>query len=92
MGLGRVRPPFLRLQGAQAVATFSQVVRPPWARGRTWSKVSSRGSPQYWQEKRSRRNRLNRVKAGYSDGRTYWRSAITLGSFIARLGLCTSRS
>jgi hypothetical protein len=46
------------------VTMFSQVVRPPRERGMTWSKVSSSPLPQYWQEKASRRNRLNRVKAG----------------------------
>ena len=88
-----VRPPFLRLQGAQAVATFSQVVRPPWARGMTWSKVSSRGSPQYWQEKRSRRNRLNRVKAGYSRRPHILPQRDHRGQAASsKLGLCTSRS
>ena len=42
-GCGR---PSCRLHGAQAVATFSQVVRPPWARGTTWSKVNSLRLPQ----------------------------------------------
>ena len=41
VGFGGRPPALRRLHGAQAVATFSQVVRPPWARGRTWSKVSS---------------------------------------------------
>ena len=38
--------------------------RTPRERGITWSKVSSSAEPQYWQLKASRRNRLNRVKAG----------------------------
>ena len=54
----------VRIQaGAQAVATFSQVVRPPWARGTTWSKVRSPFDPQYWQQNSSRRKRLKRVNA-----------------------------
>ena len=59
-----VRPPLARLQRAQAVTMFSQVVRPPRERGVTWSKVRSSPPPQYWQVKASRRKRLNRVKAG----------------------------
>jgi 3-oxoacyl-[acyl-carrier protein] reductase len=34
-GLGSAIAKALAGQGAQAVATFSQVVRPPWARGTT---------------------------------------------------------
>ena len=34
-----VRPPLARLQGAQAVTMLRHVVRPPWLRGVTWSKV-----------------------------------------------------
>ena len=62
--------PLRRLQAPQAVTTFSHVVRPPRQRGMTWSKVRSGAgerSPQYWQEKASRRNTLNRVKAGRRD-------------------------
>src|SRR3546814_1645036 len=86
-----VRPPFFRLHGAQAVVTFSQLVRPPSRRGITWSKVSSLPDPQYWQANRSRRNRVNRVKAGFCDGFTYWRSAMTLGIGIDRVGDRISR-
>ena len=49
-------------------------------------------SPQYWQEKRSRRNTLNRVKAGCVAGFTNDLSETTLGSLISRLGECTARS
>ncbi len=59
--------PLRRLQQAQAVTTFSHVVRPPRLRGITWSKVRSwvgKRSPQYWQLNASRRNTLNLVKAG----------------------------
>ena len=83
---------FRKWHGAQAVVTFSHVVRPPCARGMTWSKVSSLRSPQYWQENLSRRNRLNRVKAGYSLGLTNCLSAMTEGSLNAVVGLWTSRS
>jgi hypothetical protein len=48
--------------------------------------------PQYWQEKRSRRKTLKRVKAGWVAGFTKVLSETTLGSFISRLGLCTARS
>ena len=60
-------PPFLRLQGLQAATMFVHVVFPPRLRGTTWSKVKSSRSdfPQYWQEKLSRKNTLNRVKAGF---------------------------
>jgi hypothetical protein len=58
------------LQGEQAATTFSQVVAPPQRRGMTWSKVRSSGVPQYWHWKRSRRNTLNRVKAGWREGLT----------------------
>jgi len=61
-------------------------------RGTIWSKVKRSGLPQYWHWKRSRRNRLKRVKAGYSLGRTYCRSAITEGSLMPKLALWTSRS
>ncbi len=81
-----VRPPFFMLHGAQAVRMFSQVVLPPRRRGITWSKVRWLGLPQYWQVKRSRRNRLKRVKAGNSLGRTYCRSAITEGIFMSSDG------
>src|SRR5690242_8697390 len=87
-----IAPPFLRLQGEQAATTFSQVVWPPRERGTRWSKVRSSREPQYWQEKRSRRKTLNRVKAGCVEGFTKFFSDTTLGSFISRLGLCTSWS
>src|SRR3546814_16150402 len=48
--------------------------------------------PQYWQRKRSRRKRLNRVKAGCVAGRTYGRSAMTDGNRLVRLGLRISSS
>src|SRR5690348_13537715 len=35
-----VRSPLRRLQGAQAVTTFSQTDSPPFDRGTTWSRVS----------------------------------------------------
>ena len=63
-----VRPPFFMLHGAQAVMMFSHVVFPPRRRGTTWSKVRWLGLPQYWQVNRSRRNTLNRVKAGQRAG------------------------
>ena len=40
-----MRPPLRRLQGAQAVATLSQVVRPPCARGTTWENVATACAP-----------------------------------------------
>ena len=84
--------PLRRLQGEQAATTLSQVVCPPRERGSRWSKVRSSRVPQYWQEKRSRRNTLNRVNAGWVAGFTKVLSETTLGSFISRLGLCTARS
>src|SRR6187401_681149 len=47
-----VRPPFRRLHETQQVTMFSQSLRPPWATGTTWSKVSSavgNARAQYWQ-------------------------------------------
>jgi hypothetical protein len=76
----------------QAVTTLAQIVRPPLERGTTWSKVRScegYGSPQYWQENRSRRNTLNRVKAGLRAAWTYSFKAMTLGSRISTDGLRT---
>jgi len=61
-------PPFLRLHPEQAATTLCHVVWPPRERGNRWSKVNSSRAPQYWQTKRSRRNTLNRVKAGLRDG------------------------
>src|SRR6185295_3568222 len=87
-----VRLPLRRLQVPQAATTLSQVVCPPRERGSKWSKVRSSRSPQYWQEKRSRRKTLNRVKAGCVDGFTKVFSETTLGSFISKDGLCTARS
>ena len=87
-----VRPPLLRLQGAQAVTIFSHVVRPPRERGITWSKVRSSGEPHYWQLNPSRRNRLKRVKAGGRSCGTYCFSDTTLGSFISNEGECTTWS
>src|SRR5471030_2554200 len=86
-----VRPPFIRLQRAQAVTMFSQVVRPPRERGVTWSKVRSSPEPQYWQEKPSRRKRLNRVKAGGRSWATYCLSDTTLGSFISYAVFCLKK-
>ena len=89
------RLPLRRLQGPQAVQTLLQVVRPPRERGTTWSKVRSwvgRPSPQYWHSKRSRRNTLNRVKAGRRAAGMYSLSAMTLGRRIVRLVECTSVS
>ena len=87
-----VRPPFVRLQRAHAVTMFSHVVRPPRERGITWSNVSSWSAVQYWQVKLSRRNRLNRVKAGGRSWVTYCFSETTLGSFMAKDGEWTSWS
>src|SRR5262245_43730633 len=84
--------PLRRLQSEQAATTLLQVVMPPRDRGSRWSKVRSSREPQYWQEKRSRRKTLNRVKAGCVEGFTKFFSDTTLGSFISRLGLCTSWS
>src|SRR5258708_31760693 len=69
-----VRLPLRRLQGEHAATTFSQVVWPPLLRGMMWSKVRSSSAEQYWQTKRSRRNTLNRVKAGCVVGLTKDRS------------------
>jgi hypothetical protein len=49
-------------------------------------------SAQYWQRKRSRRNTLNRVKAGRRDCCTNSFSEMTEGSRIEKDGLCTSFS
>src|SRR5258708_27805061 len=79
----------VRLQPEQAVTTFVHIVRPPLERGTTWSKVSScvgKGVPQYWQQNRSRRKTLNRVKAGRRAEGTYSLSAMTLGSCISNDG------
>src|SRR3712207_5841122 len=89
------RLPLRRLQGPQAVQTLFQVVRPPRERGTTWSKVRSwvgRPSPQYWHSKRSRRNTLNRVKAGFRAAGMYSFNAITEGRRMDRLGERTSVS
>src|SRR5579864_9195310 len=89
------RLPFNRLQSPQAVTTLVQIVRPPRERGITWSKVKScdgPGSPQYWQTKRSRRNTLNRVKAGCLAAGTYSFNDTTLGSLISSDGLRTDTS
>lgn len=43
-----VRFPFLTLQWLQAVTKFSQLSDPPRLRGRTWSRVKSDLTPQYW--------------------------------------------
>src|SRR5262245_2531099 len=87
--------PFRRLHGLHAVTTLVHIVRPPRDLGTTWSKVSSlvaKSPPQYWQLKRSRRKTLNRVNAGRRAAGTYSLSAITLGSFISKLGLWILRS
>ena len=87
--------PFKRLHGLQAVTTLIHAVRPPRDFGTTWSKVSSlvaKSPPQYWQWKRSRRNTLNRVKAGRRAAGTYSLSAMTLGSRISQEGLWILRS
>src|SRR5581483_8166240 len=81
-----------RLHTEQAATTLIQVVWPPRERGMRWSKVRSSRAPQYWQEKRSRRNTLNRVNAGWLEGLTKVFSDTTLGSFISKLGECTARS
>src|SRR3984957_382293 len=81
-----VRPPLPRLQRAQAVTMFSQVVRPPRERGVTWSNVSSSDELQYWQVKESRRNTLNLVNAGGRSCATYCFSETTLGSGISNDG------
>jgi hypothetical protein len=47
---------------------------------------------QYWQVKRSRRNTLNRVKAGRRAAGTYSFRAMTLGSRISKDGLWIIRS
>src|SRR5215510_1737818 len=96
MSLSRNRRlPFRRLHGLQAVTTLVHAVRPPRDFGTTWSKVRSlvaKSPPQYWQWKRSRRNTLNRVKAGRRAAGTYSLSAMTLGSRISKLGLWILRS
>src|SRR5665647_1943444 len=94
---GNLTPPEAKMypsqmQSEQAVTTLIQVVCPPRERGSKWSKVKSSRSPQYWQEKRSRKNTLNRVKAGWVEGFTKVLSDTTLGSLISRLGLRTARS
>src|SRR5215469_525669 len=86
------RLPLIRLHEEQAVTTLAHTVLPPLERGTTWSKVRScegYGSPQYWREKRSRRNTLNRVKAGLRAAWTYSLRAITLGRRISSVGLRT---
>src|SRR5438105_2514112 len=52
-----VRPPFFTLQRTQQQTMFSQLLRPPWLRGSTWSSDSSLVAyffPQYWQRFPSR--------------------------------------
>ena len=56
----RRRLPFLRLQGAHEVTTFSQTESPPRLLGTTWSSVSFPVEPQYWQRQPSRANRARR--------------------------------
>src|SRR5205807_8545917 len=84
--------PLVRLHSEQAATTLIQVVCPPRERGSRWSKVRSSRAPQYWHTNLSRRNTLNRVKAGCVEGRTNVLSETTLGSFISRLGLRTALS
>ena len=50
-----------RLQGAQEATMFSQVERPPFERGITWSTVRLERVPQYWQAQPSRANTARRV-------------------------------
>jgi hypothetical protein len=85
-------PPFLRLHVEQAATTLSHVVWPPRDLGMRWSKVRSSRSPQYWHWKRSRRNTLKRVKAGWRAGLTYVFSDTTDGRFMAKDGLWTATS
>src|SRR5258708_35556804 len=52
-----VRPPFFTLHLTQQQTMLSQVLLPPWLRGRTWSSESSlveNFRPQYWQRLLSR--------------------------------------
>src|SRR6476660_3638843 len=89
------RLPLSRLHGLQAVTTLVQLVRPPRDFGTTWSNVRSlvaKSPLQYWQWKWSRRNTLNRVKAGRRAAGTYSLGAITLGSRISKDGLWIMRS
>src|SRR5215470_18904538 len=84
--------PLARLHDEQAATTLIHVVCPPRERGSRWSKVRSSRAPQYWHTNLSRRNTLNRVNAGWVEGRTNVLSDTTLGSFISMLGLCTAVS
>ena len=71
-----------RLQGAQAVTTFSHVESPPRERGTTWSSVSLPPEvPQYAQRQPSRANNTRREMRRLTarGTRTYWRSRITSG-------------
>ena len=61
----------------------------------TWSNVRSGAgerAEQYWHWKASRRNTLNRVKAGRREVGTKSFSAMTLGSFMVMLGEWTALS
>jgi hypothetical protein len=84
-----VRPPFLRLHGAQAHTMFSHVVLPPRLRGRTWSRVASLGVSsfeQYWQVKLSRARRLARERGGdLRPARKYRSRRTTAGARIANV-------
>src|SRR6202158_2171066 len=87
-----VRLPLLRLQAEQEATTLTQVVCPPRERGSKWSNVRSSRVPQNWHTNLSRRNTLNRVKAGWVEGRTEGFSETRLGGFTSMLGLCTALS
>src|SRR5258707_15767745 len=79
------RLPFSRLHTEQAVTTLAHIFLPPGERGTTWSKVRScegQGSPQYWHEKRARRNTLNRLKAGFRGAWTYSLRGVIVGGAI----------
>src|SRR6187551_1558363 len=81
-----VRPLFRLLQRQQAVTIFSQVFRPPFAIGTTWSNVSSSVRyllRQYWQTYPSRVKMLmreNLTARWLSFNRTSLRSRMTAGS------------
>src|SRR5262245_30031138 len=91
-----VRPPFLTLQSTHAHTMFSHVVRPFWARGMTWSRLSSLVGnffPQYWHWLWSRAKMFRRLNLTVCFGtRSYSSSRITRGAWISQVAARTQSS
>src|SRR6266576_3016728 len=92
------RFPFLKLQGAHEVTTFSQTESPPRLRGTTWSSVIRPADvPQYTQRQPSRAKSARREIFRWTARGTftYWTSRITCGHgyvLLAERSGCSSSS